>query len=183
MTWIIVERDGVINHDADGCVTNLQAWQPYPGSLEGLALLARNGYKVALVSNQSGIGRGVLREEDLQSIHQKIIDEVALMGGELQGIYYCPHVPEENCDCRKPRTGMFDRIEEEFSISLQGAYCVGDSLKDIQVARAKGCKPILVRTGNGTQTETTTLLWPKYGEDIQIFEDFAAFAESLLRAG
>lgn len=179
--WIILERDGVINYDLGGCITNVEQWQALPGSIEAIAALSRKGFELVIATNQSGVGRGVLKTEDLDQIHEGLRRQVEAAGGEIRGIFYCPHLPEDRCDCRKPRTGMLDRIEAEFDICLEGAYFVGDSLKDIQAAKAKGCQPVIVRTGQGTQTETTTLLWPKYGVDTIIFDDLAEFAKAQLK--
>lgn len=181
MPWIILERDGVINYDVGGCVTSVDEWHPLPGSVEAIVALSRAGFDVVIATNQSGVGRGVLRPKDLEEIHEALCSSVERAGGEIKGIFYCPHLPEDNCNCRKPRTGLLDTIEQEFGIELKGAIFVGDSLKDLKAARAKGCQPVLVRTGKGTQTETTTLLWPKYGVDTQIFDDLAEFAKSTLK--
>ncbi len=178
--WIVLDRDGVINENRKELIVELSDWAPLPGSVEAIAALSRIGYKIVVATNLSGLSGGLFSTVSVERIHQHLCDEVAAMGGKIEGVFYCPHAPEEGCDCRKPRTGMLDAIERDLGADLQGAMMVGDSLKDIQAARAKGCQPVLVRTGNGTQTETTTLLWPKYGEDTLIFDDLAEFAKSLI---
>ncbi len=179
--WIVLDRDGVINRECDGCVRSAAAWEPLPGSLDAIAALTRAGYKVTVATNQAGLARGWLTVADLEQIHQKMSAAVEATGGLIYGIFYCPHDANAGCDCRKPRTGLLDAIEAQLGANLRGAPLVGDSLKDIQAARAKGCQPVLVRTGRGTQTETTTLLWPHYGQNTLIFDDLAAFARSHLQ--
>lgn len=179
-TWIVLDRDGVINEDGAGYVTSLDQWRPIPGSLEAIAALSRKGYAIVVASNQPAVGKGLLQQSTLNEIHRHMCQEVENMGGKIEGVFFCPHTEAAGCDCRKPRIGMFDAIEEQLGADLKHALMVGDSLKDLQAARAKGGTPVLVRTGRGTQTETTTLLWPKYGVDVLIFDDLAAFAHSLI---
>lgn len=179
-SWVILGRDGVINEDRVGYVKSTEEWRPIPGSLEAIAALSRIGYAIVVASNQPGIGKGSLQQRSLDDIHRLMCNEVENMGGKIEGVFYCPHTEAAGCDCRIPRTGMLDVIEEQLGADLRDAPLVGDSLKDLQAARAKGCKPVLVRTGKGTQTETTTLLWPKYGVDTLIFDDLASFAHSLI---
>lgn len=178
--WLVLGGDGVINEAKPGGVLELADWQPIAGSLEAIACLTKAGYKLAVASNQSVVGRGILSEAQLQQLNAQIKAKIQAAGGDVEGFFYCPHVPEEQCDCRKPRTGLFAQIEQEFDVSLAQAYCVGDSLKDIQAARAQGCRAVLVRTGKGVQTETATLLWPKYGENTLVFDNLLAFALHLL---
>jgi D-glycero-D-manno-heptose 1,7-bisphosphate phosphatase len=179
--WVVLDRDGVINDELDGCVRTVADWSPLPGSLEAIAALTQAGFKIAVATNQAGLARGWLTVAELEGIHHKMSTEAERLGGKIQGIFYCPHDTHDGCDCRKPRTGLLDAIEAHLRADLRGAYMVGDSLKDIQAARAKGCQPVLVRTGKGTQTETTTLLWPHYGENTLIFDNLAAFAQFLMK--
>ncbi len=179
--WVVLDRDGVINYQRDGCVRSVAEWEPIPGSLEAIVKLSREGFKVAVATNQSGLAKGLLTVAELEQIHQKMCDEVERLGGRVHGVFYCPHDSHSGCDCRKPRTGLLDAIEAHLGADLTGAAMVGDSLKDIQAAKAKGCRSLLVRTGKGTQTETTTLLWPHYGVDTRIFDDLAAVADYLIR--
>lgn len=178
--WIILDRDGVINEDRPGYTKSVSEWCPIPGSLEAIAALSRSGYAMVVASNQAGVGRGVLQQHKLDEIHRLMCSEVESMGGKIEGVFYCPHTEAAGCNCRKPRTGMLDAIEEQLGADLTNAPLVGDSLIDLQAARAKGCRPVLVRTGKGTQTETATLVWPKYGAGTVIFDDLAAFAHSLI---
>ena len=179
--WVVLDRDGVINHERNGCVRSVAEWEPIPGSLEAIVKLSCAGFKVAVATNQSGLAKGLLTVAELEQIHQKMCEDVEPLGGRIHGIFYCPHDSQSGCDCRKPRPGLLDAIEAHLGADLTDAPMVGDSLKDIQAAKAKGGQPLLVRTGKGTQTETTTLLWPHYGVDNRIFDDLAAAAEFLLR--
>lgn len=179
--WVVLDRDGVINDPKDGCIKSVAEWEPLPGSLAAIASLTKAGFKVVVATNQAGLAKGLVSVDELEKIHQRLCSDVERLGGRIHGVFYCPHDADAGCDCRKPRTGMLDAIEMQLGADLTGAPMVGDSLKDIQAARAKGCQPVLVRTGKGTQTETTTLLWPRYGVNTQIFDDLAAFAESHIR--
>lgn len=178
--WLILGRDGVINQEKPPGVLRPADFVPYPGSLAAIAELTRAGYKIVLALNQSALGRGVLTVAEFDQIHEHMRELVQAEGGVIEGIFYCPHLPEDHCNCRKPRTGLLQQIELEFGISLTNAYHVGDSLRDIQAAKAHGCKAVLVRTGKGSRTETTILVWPKYHENTLVFDDLQAFAAHLL---
>lgn len=152
MSLVILDRDGVINFDSDEYIKSAAEWQAIPDSLEAIAALSSQGFTIAIATNQSGLGRGLFDLDDLEAMHQKLRDGVAALGGEVAGIFYCPHHPDDDCQCRKPRTGLIDAIEAELGMSAKGAPLVGDSLKDLQLAIAKGCVPILVTTGKGADT-------------------------------
>lgn len=152
MKLIILDRDGVINHDRDDYVKSADEWIPIDGSIDAIARLHKAGFTVLVATNQSGLARGKFDLDDLEAMHEKLTRLVEEQGAELAAIFYCPHHPDDNCKCRKPLPGMIDAIEAEFNISAEGFYFVGDSLRDLQAAIAKGCKPILVKTGNGEKT-------------------------------
>jgi D-glycero-D-manno-heptose 1,7-bisphosphate phosphatase len=149
---VILDRDGVINEDSDAYIKSPQEWVPIEGSIEAIADLHVNGYKVVVATNQSGLARNLFDEFELAKIHQKMCSVVEEAGGFIDGIFFCPHGPDENCGCRKPKTGLLEAIAEEFDISLEGVPFIGDSLKDVQAAKAAKCFPILVQTGKGNQT-------------------------------
>jgi D-glycero-D-manno-heptose 1,7-bisphosphate phosphatase len=149
---VILDRDGVINEDSDSYIRSLADWRPIPGSVEAIAALSQAGYTVAVATNQSGLGRGYFELEALESIHAKLNKLVEEQGGALSGIFYCPHTPEEHCQCRKPATGLLRAIESELCLSVHDAFFIGDSLKDLQAGEAAGCRPVLVKTGKGMQT-------------------------------
>ncbi len=149
---VILDRDGVINEDRDDYVKSLEEWLPIPGSLSAIARLSRAGYTVAVATNQSGLARGLFTEEDLMAMHQALFEAVAGEGGTLDAVFYCPHGPEEGCECRKPAPGLLYQIEQSLDIPLRDAIMVGDSLRDLEAAARAGCQPILVRTGKGEKT-------------------------------
>ena len=144
---ILLDRDGVINEDSDAHIKAPAEWKPLPGSLEAIARLTRAGWQVWVVTNQSGVGRGYFTEDDLAAIHDRMQTEVLKAGGQIAGIEYCPHRPDDGCACRKPRTALLLNIEEALGRDLQGVPFVGDSRRDLECARDRGCEPVLVRTG------------------------------------
>lgn len=149
MPFIILDRDGVINYDSDQYIKSPDEWQPIPGSLEAIALLNRHGYQVLVATNQSGIARGHYDLETLDLIHEKLMRELASVGGYVDEIFFCPHHPDEKCNCRKPQPGLIRRIQEKYKINLAETFFIGDSHVDILAAQSAGCKPLLVLTGNG----------------------------------
>lgn len=153
MALLILDRDGVINQDSDQYIRNLAQWIPIPGSIEAIAALSNHGYSVAIATNQSGLSRGYFTLDTLEEIHAELCRLVEEAGGSIAGIFYCPHLPAEGCNCRKPGTGLLQAIELELGESASNAYFVGDSLKDLQAAQTYGCQPLLVRTGKGSNTE------------------------------
>ncbi len=137
---IILDRDGVINIDSVEYIKSPKEWQPIPGSLEALAKLSKADYKVIVVTNQSGISRGYFTTADLAAIHQKMVQKVAAKGGHIDGIFVCPHGPQDNCECRKPKPGLLWQVSRSFKISPKKILLIGDSLRDMQAAQAFGCK-------------------------------------------
>ena len=174
---VIIDRDGVINRDSDAFVKTLDEWQPLPGSIEAIAELSRAGYVVGVASNQSGIARGLVTPADLEAMHDELRALVAAAGGRVDKIVYCPHGPDDGCDCRKPKPGLLLALGEHFDADLRGVPVIGDSLRDLEAALAVGAQPILVRTGNGARTEAG-LEGPLAG--TAVFDDLAAAARHLL---
>lgn len=172
---VMIDRDGVINEDSTEFVKSVAEWRPIEGSLEAIAALHRAGWRVTVVTNQSGVGRGLYDETTLAKIHEHMRERVRAAGGELAGIYYCPHLPEDGCECRKPQPGMFRRLERELGVAVAGAPYIGDRLSDVEAAEAVGARPMLVRTGTGAATEA--LLGARR---VPVFDDLAAAARSLL---
>ncbi len=167
---VILDRDGVINHDSPDFIKSPDEWIPIDGSMEAIALFSQHGYQVFVATNQSGVGRGIINEDILGEIHQKMLSMIQDAGGALAGIVYCPHHPNRNCQCRKPRPGLLHRIEGMSGVALAGQSLVGDSSRDIQAAQAVNCEPVLVLTGNG---KSTHIRHP----DIPAFNDLLAYAE------
>ncbi len=149
-----MDRDGVINRDRYDYVKRWSEFEFLPGSLDALKLLTLNDYHIILVTNQSVIHRGMVTETQLQEIHMKMEDAVVDHGGHIKAIYYCPHVPEDGCSCRKPEPGLIYQAQTDYKLNLSKACLIGDSLRDIRCARRTGCgKVILVRTGHGREAE------------------------------
>lgn len=149
---VILDRDGVINVDSDQYIKTLDEWIPIEGSIEAIVKLKRAGFIVAIATNQSGVGRGFFSIETLNAMHDKLAALLASFNTGIDYIAYCPHRPEQGCDCRKPKSGLFEEIAAALSIDLHGAIVVGDSLRDIQAGVNVGCKPVLVLTGKGQTT-------------------------------
>lgn len=143
---IILDRDGVINYDSDEYIKSPDEWRAIPGSLEAIAKLNRAGYYVVVATNQSGIGRGYYDVCTLDLIHEKAISELASVGGHIEEFFFCPHLPIEDCHCRKPNPGMLEQIQQKYAVDLTDVFFIGDKLTDVQAARASGCKPLLILT-------------------------------------
>lgn len=180
MKLVILDRDGVINHDSEDYIKSPDEWHPIEGSLKAIALLHQAGFKVAVATNQSGIGRQFYDENTLEQIHHKLQKLVKEAGGAIEKIVFCPHHPDDNCACRKPEIGMLQSLSTYFDDPLHKAFFVGDSLRDLQAAQSFGCIPVLVRTGNGFNTEKNL---PQAFNNIAIFDDLLAFAKSILNLG
>jgi D-glycero-D-manno-heptose 1,7-bisphosphate phosphatase len=176
MKLIILDRDGVINFDSDKFIKSPDEWKPIPGSLEAVARLNQNGYRVVVASNQSGVGRGLFDMATLNAIHAKMHKALAQFGGRIDAVFYCPHAADSQCDCRKPRTGLFRQIAERFHADLAGVPAIGDSLRDLQAAAEAGCQPMLVETGKGKKTIEAGGL----PQGTLVFSNLAAAVDELL---
>ena len=177
MKLIILDRDGVINHDSDAFIKSPKEWIPLPGSLEAIARLNQAGYRVVVSTNQSGSARGLLEILTLNAIHQKLHTAAQLAGADIDAIFFCPHAADDNCDCRKPKPGMLHAIAKRFDVNLKGVPVVGDSLRDLQSGFAVGCAPYLVLTGKGEKTRAKGGLPP----GTTIYPDLAAVVDQLLK--
>ncbi|MEP7208408.1 MAG: D-glycero-beta-D-manno-heptose 1,7-bisphosphate 7-phosphatase [Casimicrobiaceae bacterium] len=173
---IVLDRDGVINYDSDQFIKTPEEWRPIPGSLEAVARLHHAGYKVAIATNQSGVGRGLLDMATLNAIHEKMHRALAQVGGRIDAIFYCPHTADSLCECRKPKFGMLKEIGVRFGMDMAGVPCVGDSLRDLQCAEGVGAQPMLVLTGKGERT----LREGNFPRNTVIFPDLAFAASALL---
>jgi D-glycero-D-manno-heptose 1,7-bisphosphate phosphatase len=176
MKLVILDRDGVINEDSDAYIKSPAEWVPIAGSLEAIARLNHAGFRVVVATNQSGIARGLFDMGTLDAIHQRLHGELARVGGQLDGIYFCPHGPDDRCTCRKPEPGLFEEIALRTGTALEGVPAVGDSLRDLAAARAVGALPFLVRTGKGSAAEHQ--LPPDWG--VPVYDDLAAVVTALL---
>lgn len=173
---VILDRDGVINFDSDAYIKTVDEWRPIPGSLEAIARLNQAGYRVAVATNQSGIARGYYGLEELEAMHEKMQVLLASLGGHVDFIAYCPHGPDDACDCRKPLPGMLHEIGRHYGESLAGVPVVGDSLRDLESALTVDACPVLVRTGKGERT----LAKGGLPEGLDVYADLHEFVEHYL---
>jgi D-glycero-D-manno-heptose 1,7-bisphosphate phosphatase len=150
--YVLLDRDGVINQDSDGFIKSPEEWLPIEGSLEAIALLNEHGYKVVVITNQSGLARGLFDASTLEKIHAKMQRMTEEKGGKIDAVYFCPHGPDDGCNCRKPKPGLLEQFAADNHVSLNGMAVVGDSLRDLQSAQAVGASPMLVKTGKGKKT-------------------------------
>lgn len=175
---IILDRDGVINADSPDYIKSEAEWRALPGSLEAIGRLNHAGWRVAIITNQSGIGRGKFGIEQLHAIHQKLAAHLAQFGGKVDAILFCPHQPGDDCACRKPRPGLFHDLARRLGTSLSGVPAIGDKLSDIEAARAAGARPMLVRTGQGLDTEKSGRL----PAGVPVYDHLRAAVDDILGA-
>ena len=175
MKLLILDRDGVINQDSDDYIKSLAEWIPIPSAITAIARFSKAGWTLAVATNQSGIARGYYDLATLESMHARLRELVAEQGGELGMVVYCPHGPDDGCDCRKPKPGMLRQIAQHYGVDLKGVWFVGDSRGDLDAALAVDCLPVLVKTGKGERTLAKTL-----PEGTLVFDDLAAVADHLL---
>jgi D-glycero-D-manno-heptose 1,7-bisphosphate phosphatase len=173
--YVLVDRDGVINDDSDDFIKSPEEWRPIEGSLEAISLLNQQGYDVVVITNQSGLARGLLDEAMLTKIHEKMHQMLADKGGEIAKIYYCPHGPDSLCDCRKPKPGLLEQFALDKNVDLKRICFIGDSLRDVQAAQAVGAIPLLVKTGKGQLT-----LANNPNLNIPVFENLYGAAQYLV---
>jgi len=173
---VILDRDGVINFDSDQYIKSPSEWRPIPGSIEAIARLNQNGFRIAVATNQAGIGRGLFDMATLNAMNDKMMELVFRQGGRIDALFFCPHTAVEECNCRKPRTGMLEEIAARFHTDLKCVPSVGDSLKDLQAAERVGAQPILVLTGKGARTREEGRMPKK----TLVFENLAEAARHLV---
>jgi len=174
---VILDRDGVINHDSEDFIKSPDEWIPIKGSIEAISRLKKADYLVTVATNQSGIARGLYDEKKLGKIHDKFEQQLSQRGAAIDGIFYCPHGPSDNCICRKPKPGLLLQIAKQFNIKLSETIFVGDTITDIKAARLAGAIPVLVKTGNGEATIE------KFGpfEEIPVYDNLSHFVREFLR--
>jgi D-glycero-D-manno-heptose 1,7-bisphosphate phosphatase len=175
---VVLDRDGVINVDSDAFIKSPDEWVAIPGSLEAIARLNQAGYRVAIASNQSGIGRGLFDMAALNAMHEKMNRTAAAVGGRIDAVFFCPHTQEDECECRKPKPGMLQQIVERFEIDPADTPMVGDSLRDLQAGAALGFALHLVLTGKGRKTLAEGNLPP----NTKVHDDLRTFALDFLAA-
>ena len=176
MKLIILDRDGVINQDSDKYIKSPQEWIPIEGSIEAIASLKKAGYHVAIATNQSGIARGYYDVNALHAMHEKMAGLLQAYSVSIDHIAFCPHGPDDNCDCRKPRAGMLFEIANTFDANLAEVTMVGDTLGDMWAAQAAGAKFVLVKTGKGERVIASGEL----PESVVIYDDLLRYTQQLL---
>jgi D-glycero-D-manno-heptose 1,7-bisphosphate phosphatase len=174
---VILDRDGVINHDSDDFIKSAAEWRPITGSIDAIARLSQAGFTVTVASNQSGIGRGLFSLQTLAEINDAMRQQVTDGGGNIDRVIFCPHLPDEGCRCRKPQPGMLLDLADHYGVELSGVPFVGDSLRDLQAAIAAGARPVLVRTGNGQKAREQL---QREQLSVEVFADLAAVADALI---
>ena len=174
---VILDRDGVINEDSPDYIKTPAEWHALPGSLEGIAKLTHAGYQLGIATNQSGVGRQLFTLDTLWDIHRKMLAEIYDAGGFVTRIFFCLHTPEDNCECRKPKPGLLYQAAELFACPFENMVVIGDSVRDLDAAKAVGAKAILVRTGNGAATEAAL-----DDDSVEVYDDLNAAADALVAA-
>jgi D-glycero-D-manno-heptose 1,7-bisphosphate phosphatase len=178
---VILGRDGILNDFRDDHVKAPEEWFPIPGALEAVARLNHAGWHTVVATNQSGIGRGMIDMASVNAVHAHMYKRLMAVGGRIDAVFFCPHTPEDNCDCRKPRPGLMHDIAKRYGIDLKQVPMVADTLRDLQAAAAAGCEPHLVLSGRAAglgPDEVQAILDQVPGS--QVHDDLAAFAEHLL---
>lgn len=184
MKLVVLDRDGTINEDRDDYVKSPEEWIPLPGALESIARLNHGGWHVVVATNQSGIGRGLFDMATLNAMHAKMNSLLAKHGGRIDAVFFCPHAPDDQCDCRKPLPGLMQQIGMRYGIRLEEVLLVGDSLRDLQAGRAVGCQTHLVRTGKGARLDSAGLADVlRQVPGTLVHADLPAFVEYLAHRG
>ena len=181
MQLVILDRDGVINEDSAAYIKSPEEWIPIPGSLQAIARLHRAGWHVVVATNQSGLARNLFDSDTLVRIHDKMRRSITEAGGLIDAIFFCPHGPHDNCNCRKPKPGLFLDLARRLRISLHDVPAIGDSLHDLHAAKAAGARPILVRTGKGAtipEACTASIAVPVYDNLACAVDDLLAVNHS-----
>lgn len=168
---VLIDRDGVINRDSDEYIKSPEEWRPLPGSLEAIADLSRAGFTIAVITNQSGIGRGLFTEQTLTEIHAAMRAAIEAAGGSIAGVFHCPHRPDQGCECRKPRPGLLLQAAEALDAALDSATFIGDKASDVEAALAVGARPMLVDSDRPVSAPP----------EIERYPDLAAAARQLIR--
>ena len=181
---VILGRDGILNDFRDDHVKAPEEWSPIAGALEAVSRLNHAGWHVVVATNQSGIGRGMIDMASVNAVHAHMLKQLQLAGGRIDAVFFCPHTPEDGCDCRKPQPGLMREIGKRYGIDLKQVPMVGDTLRDLQAAQASGCEPHLVCSGRAAgfdAAQIQALVDQVPGTRVHV--DLAAFAEYLLARG
>ncbi|MCB1747282.1 MAG: D-glycero-beta-D-manno-heptose 1,7-bisphosphate 7-phosphatase [Gammaproteobacteria bacterium] len=176
MRALLLDRDGVINRDSPHYIRSADDWQALPGSLEAIARAQHAGYHVIVVSNQSGLARGYFDMHALNGIHLRLQRELEQLGARIEAFFFCPHGPDEGCDCRKPRGGLIETLAARLGLDRPSTPFIGDRLSDARAGLAAGVRPLLVRSG----LEPVTAEAARALGDVPVYADLAAAVEDVL---
>ncbi len=174
---IILDRDGVINEDRDDFVKSVSEFMPIPGSIDAIASLHKAGYRVAMATNQSGVARGLFTQDTLNAMHEKLNTLLEAKGGKINYLALCPHGPDDDCACRKPKPGLLTEICNALHIAPEYALFIGDSFRDYEAAQALGMPFALVKTGKGLRTLAA---YPKLKDEIPVYPSLSDAAQHLI---
>ncbi len=178
---VIVGRDGILNQYRNDHVKSPEEWVPVPGALEAVSRLNHAGWHVVVATNQAGIGRGMIDMSSVNAVHLHMNRLAAAEGARLDAVFFCPHTPEQGCDCRKPKPGMILEIGKRYSVELAAVPMACDTLRDLQAAQAAGCEPHLVRSGRATElTPEQIQAMVDQVPGARVHADLIAFADHLL---
>jgi D-glycero-D-manno-heptose 1,7-bisphosphate phosphatase len=172
---IFLDRDGVINKEVN-YLYKIKDFEFIDGIFDVCLSFKKAGYQIIIVSNQSGIGRGLFDIETMNAINKKMLDLLAQVGGHIDAIFYCPHTEDANCKCRKPKSGMLEEISTRFGVSLKNIPAVGDAARDLEAYQSVSAQPILVKTGKGEDTFVSKA----YPKNTWIFNDLFEAAEAII---
>jgi D-glycero-D-manno-heptose 1,7-bisphosphate phosphatase len=178
---VILGRDGILNVYREDHVKAPDEWQPIAGALEAVARLNHAGWHTVVATNQSGIGRGMIDMASVNAVHQRMMQRLAEVGGRLDAVFFCPHTPEDKCDCRKPKPGLMLQIARRYGIDLRTVPMVSDTLRDLQAAHAANCEPHLVRTGRaGALTDAQVVEIVQQVPSTEVHDDLSDFVDFIL---
>ena len=179
---VILGRDGILNVYREDHVKSPDEWQPLPGALEAVARLNHAGWHAVVATNQSGIGRGMIDMASVNAVHLHMMQRLSAVGGRLDAVFFCPHTPEDNCDCRKPKPGLMRQIALRYGIDLRTVPMLCDTVRDLQAAQAAGCEPHLVLSGraaNLTEAQLGDIVAEVPGAEAH--RDLGSFVDFLLQ--
>jgi D-glycero-D-manno-heptose 1,7-bisphosphate phosphatase len=178
---VILGRDGILNVYREDHVKSPDEWEPIPGALEAVARLNHAGWHTVVATNQAGIGRGMIDMASINAVHQRMMLRLAEVGGRVDAVFFCPHTPEDNCECRKPKPGLMKQIAQRYGIEPRTVPMVVDTLRDLQAAHAAGCEPHLVRTGRAAAlTDAQVVEIVQQVPATEVHDDLSDFADFLL---
>jgi D-glycero-D-manno-heptose 1,7-bisphosphate phosphatase len=179
---VILGRDGILNRFREDHVKDPSEWEAIPGALEAVAKLNHSGWHVVVATNQAGIGRGMIDMASVNTVHQHMNKLLMAKGGRFDAVFFCPHTPEDQCDCRKPLPGMMADIVRRYGVEAASVPMVADTLRDLQAAQAAGCQPHLVRSGRALNLADEDLApWLQAVPGTTVHANLGAFAEHLMR--